>query len=449
MSNTFQDRDEFNRQSIAEKAISLIQSDIDISPMVIDGGWGTGKTEFCHKLINLMNGGETHHLIYVDAFKADHADEPLMTVLAEVIKVLPDDESKKSFITKAIPALRYGLKTIAKAGVSHLLRQDATDVVDNFDKEIQKAADKAIDSSVQSILKDHVKAEQNIKALQAALAEVAAQKPIVLFIDELDRCRPNFAVDMLEIIKHTFDVKGLSFVLITNTQQLKASINHCYGQTVNAQRYLDKFVKFTFTLPSEFLVNGNHKNDVSVAHYSQLIQKSSVLKTTTLDKDADFLFMSHVITVHQLSLREVETLIRYLEIYQTLSGNSALAENTIFGYKLLRLMGVALFCFDTALASSICKGRADAKELANFLGESSIATISEGPLYAEHPQVISTILGQECFYNSDMFKPKEGQHEAEWDELIRCYFRPGGFPPRKGQRSEIVIKAIDTLSFLG
>lgn len=45
MSNTFQDRDDFNRQSIAVKAISFIQSDIDISPMVIDGGWGTGKTE--------------------------------------------------------------------------------------------------------------------------------------------------------------------------------------------------------------------------------------------------------------------------------------------------------------------------------------------------------------------------------------------------------------------
>lgn len=70
-----------------------------------------------------MNGGKKHHLIYIDAFKADHADEPLITVLAEVIKVLPYDESKKSFITKAIPALRYGLKTIAKAGVSDLLKK--------------------------------------------------------------------------------------------------------------------------------------------------------------------------------------------------------------------------------------------------------------------------------------------------------------------------------------
>lgn len=116
----FEDRDEFKRKSIAAKVISVLQADIDISPMVIDGSWGTGKTEFCHKLINLMHVSDTHHLIYVDAFKADHADEPLMTVLAEVIKVLPDDDSKQSFMKKALPAVRYGLKTIAKAGVSHL-----------------------------------------------------------------------------------------------------------------------------------------------------------------------------------------------------------------------------------------------------------------------------------------------------------------------------------------
>jgi len=245
---TFNERDEFSRKQIAEKAIALLTAEIDISPMVIDGGWGTGKTEFCHKLINLMKESDTHHVIYIDAFKADHANEPLMAILAEVIKVLPSNEAKQGFIKKALPAVRFGLKTAAKAGVSHLLRQDAADVANDFDKEIQKTADKAIDATVESLLKDHVKAEQNLKALQEALRDIAKEKPIVLFVDELDRCRPDFAVDMLEIMKHTFDVEDVNFVLVTNTQQLKASINHCYGSSVDAQRYLDKFLKFSFKL---------------------------------------------------------------------------------------------------------------------------------------------------------------------------------------------------------
>lgn len=119
-SRTFEFRDEFQRKSIAEKAISLLTSDIDVSPMVIDGSWETGKTEFCHKLINLMKKeSDNHHIIYIDAFQADHADEPLLTVLAEVLKLIPDEEQRNSVIQKVIPAVRFGLKTILKAGVSH------------------------------------------------------------------------------------------------------------------------------------------------------------------------------------------------------------------------------------------------------------------------------------------------------------------------------------------
>ena len=51
---TFDTPDEFNRKPIAENIIRLLTLDIDLSPMVIDGGWGTGKTEFCQKLIRLM-----------------------------------------------------------------------------------------------------------------------------------------------------------------------------------------------------------------------------------------------------------------------------------------------------------------------------------------------------------------------------------------------------------
>jgi predicted KAP-like P-loop ATPase len=84
-------RDEFQREQIADKVISLLTSDIDISPMVIDGHWGTGKTEFCHKLINkLAVEHKDYRPIYIDAFKADHADSPLLTILAEVLNLLPE-----------------------------------------------------------------------------------------------------------------------------------------------------------------------------------------------------------------------------------------------------------------------------------------------------------------------------------------------------------------------
>lgn len=446
---TFTDRDEFKRETVAEKVALLLESSIDISPMVVDGGWGTGKTEFCHKLINLMKGKDSHHLIYVDAFQADHADEPLLTILAEILKVLPEGEQRESFVQKVLPTVRYGLKTLAKAGVAHVLKQDTETVLDGFDKEIQKVADKAIDSSVESLLKDHIKANESLEALQKMMADITEEKPIVVFIDELDRCRPDFAVNILEVIKHTFPVSGVQFVLVTNTNQLKASINHRYGDSVNAQQYLDKFLKFTFVLPNSFSNHsGLEKFLASVFHYQNLVNQSPLLESLNLAENAEFAFVRHVISEHHLSLREVETLVRCIEVYQQLSNGQALADDVVFGYRLLRLFGVMLFCFNKQIASSLTRSRADAKQLAEFFGEHQIVPIREGSLDAEHHQVVLTMIAQECLYSSDLFEPSDDHHDSEWQHLIEAYFRRAGSPPRKGERTKIVVEAIQTLNLM-
>ncbi len=442
---TFDERDEFQRRVIADKAITLLCSEIEISPIVIDGDWGTGKTEFCHKLMNLMKQADSHHLIYVDAFLADHSDEPLLTVLSEVLKIIPEGDERNGFIQKALPTIRYGLKTIAKAGVSHILRQDAADVIDNFDKEILKIADKAVDASVESMLKDHVKASESLKTLQSALKEIANKKPIVLFIDELDRCRPSFAVNLLEVIKHTFDVDGVQFVLVTNTQQLKASINHCYGDAVDSQRYLDKFLKFTFSLPNQFNFNVHEQTETSLSHYQNLVRQSSPLKETKLDQEAFLAFIGHLIKLRSISLREVETLVRHIEIYQVLTEGKGLAENVIFGYKLLRLFGVVLYCFKPDVALDISKDRANAKDLASFFGKESIATFNGDYPYPEHYETVLVMIGEECHKNNELFTPTE-ENRVQWNDLIRSYFNRGGFPPDKGQRSKIVVEVIRVLS---
>jgi len=313
-------RDEFRREQIADKVISLLTSDIDISPMVIDGHWGTGKTEFCHKLMGKFKAEhENYRLLYIDAFQADHADNPLLTILAEVLSLLPDGEQKQSLREKIIPVVRYGIKTTLKAGVSHLLRENADKIGEDLDQYLQEAADKAIDASVMAMLKDHEEAQRNLKALQSVLAEVAGNNPIVIFIDELDRCRPDYSVQMLEVIKHTFHVENVKFVLITNTAQLRAAIHHSYGPDVDAQRYLDKFLKFSFYLPNFIPSNSSEKTLASVEHFNSLVRMSPVLRDTKLNdfNNGVYGFTTSLISHNQLSLRETETFIRYLEIFHT------------------------------------------------------------------------------------------------------------------------------------
>jgi hypothetical protein len=441
---TFNDRDEFQRKQIAEKAVKILSSDIDISPMVIDGGWGTGKTEFCHKLISLMEEDDTHHLIYVDAFQADHADEPLLTILAEVIKLLPDDEAKQSFIQKVLPTARYGLKTLGKAAMAHLLRQDVTDVVDDFDKEIQKTTDKAIDASVEALLKDHIKADESLKSLQETLKDIADKKPIILFIDELDRCRPDFAVHMLEIIKHTFNVEGVKFVLITNTQQLKAAINHCYGSSIDSQRYLDKFLKLTINLPS-FVNQEYSKQKISLAHYINLINKSTTLSDQDLTQKGTTTFLEHFFSVKKLTLREIETFVRHLEIAQALN-YEFFHKNQVYGYKLFNLLGVLLHCFEPEISKSLSDEHFDATALIQSFNETS-KSLNDIQGHLKPHQVILALVCSDSPQNRVIYYPKQESDIQMFERNIEGYFSRGWGRPDTGESYKIVANAINLINF--
>ncbi len=386
---TFEFRDEYNRKPIAEKLIRLLESDVDISPLVIDGGWGTGKSEFCHKLINLLESNEDTNLrsVYIDAFKADHADEPLMTLLAAVLKLLPEAE-QKTLTEKALPAIRFGTKTVLKSAVSWVLKQEATDIADDFEDVLQDASDDAINHSIESILADHVKADESIEALKDALIELTKEKPIVIFVDELDRCRPNFAISMLESIKHIFDVEGVQFVLIVNNDQLKASVNHCYGVAVNAQKYLDKFIGYKFQISNVKTVGAYKPAHVSQEHFYTLVTDSKVLANSVLkaQNTGVYRIVDKLISMNRLSLREVETFVKHLEIYQTLTNNKGLSDNS-FGYSLLKIIGVFSHCFKQEVFSY---RSVNISELLKLMDQKKVLEIE--PAHAEPLEIISALL---------------------------------------------------------
>lgn len=72
---------------------------------------------------------------------------------------------------------------------------------------------------------------------------------LVIFIDELDRCKPSYAVQLLERIKHYFDDEHITFVFSVNTDQLQHTIKRHYGEGFDASRYLNRFFDWTMSLP--------------------------------------------------------------------------------------------------------------------------------------------------------------------------------------------------------
>ena len=405
LEKTFATHDEFNRKPIAENIIKLLTSPVDLSPMVIDGGWGTGKTEFCQKLIRLIQ--QQHHdyqPVYIDAFRSDHSGEPLLALLAEIIKACtPEDtgeqpsEQRKNITRKVAKAAGFVMKTVTKAAVGHVLKQNTDDLAEGLQKIMNDGQDAdslaetvtdaaatiashTIDATVEALLREQIEAEKNLETLKACLKELAADKPIILFIDELDRCRPDYAVDMLEVIKHVFDVENVKVVLVTNTKQLRAAINHRYGVEVDAQKYLDKFLKYSFALPeviggTNYLVRKYYL--VTIIYFHKLIRSSPMFNQfkDSIYNEYNIYFISDMMERNNISLRETERFVHHLEIYLTLRGE--LKKERRIEYNLLIILGVYIFCFYPSLINDIYKERMDAKDIAQLFNIQSWPSMPE------------------------------------------------------------------------
>ena len=450
LEKTFATHDEFNRKPIAENIIRLLTSDIDLSPMVIDGGWGTGKTEFCQKLIRLMQQQHPDYQpIYIDAFRSDHSGEPLLALLAEIIKsCTPEDtdgqQSERKRLTREISKLvKFGIKTGANALSHYFLKQSVDDLAEEFqqitsdEQEAKNVAetvtdvaakitDYTIDATVEALLKEQIEAEKNLETLKACLTELAEDKPIILFIDELDRCRPDYAVDMLEVIKHVFDIENVKVVLVTNTKQLRAAINHRYGVEVDAQKYLDKFLKYSFALPEKVVAQTEQDRVwVSIHHFKQLI-KGRDIGGVLFSGYRVMECINEMIKRNNLSLRETERLVRFLEIYHSLShGFGARNELPTLW---LRVVGVFIFCFYPSLMDDINKNRTDAGEFAQLFNLQSWPDMPNDPYDVKEVDVIAVMLILNSKIEDPRFMLQEYSEQNSywyWQARIEERFRKG------------------------
>ena len=471
LEKTFGTHDEFNRKPIAENIIRLLTSPIDLSPMVIDGSWGTGKTEFCQKLIRLMEQQQLNYQpVYIDAFRSDHSGEPLLALLAEIIKVCTPEnvdgrpsEQRTNLTRKIAKVAGFGIKTTFKAAMGHVLKQNTDDLAEelqqimNDDQEARSIAETVtdtantianhtIDVAVEALLKEQIEAEKNLETLKSCLKGLAANKPIILFIDELDRCRPDYAVDMLEVIKHVFDIENVKVVLVTNTKQLRAAINHRYGLEVDAQKYLDKFLKYSFALPEKVVAQFEEKQDlVSVEYFKQLIRDGNL--KGLIGQEITINLISDLIERNDLSLRETERLVRFLEIYHSLS--QKLSGDIRWEYAVLRVTGVFIFCFYPELMDGFNKHRVDTKDLARLFNLQSLPSVPLNSSNINFTDVIAVMLITFNDIKDTSFTFITPQHQEYWDKHINETFlkNPYIFPTGMNGVLSILKETFQVLSF--
>lgn len=295
------------RQFLVELRASiegLVQTPTEFLPaprvIGVDGEWGSGKSWVAAELMKSL--ADDGPVVFVDLFRFDHHDDPFAVIASAIFeKLKPNAEARKKFLAAAGAVLKTaapiavkaaGKKAVEKLGLSD---EDVTKVADAATEGAGELSAKAVEKIFSDYAKTQEIQEKFVKQFSEATEKING--PFVVILDELDRCRPSFALETLERVKHLFGAEKVVFVLFWNLRSIHESIRHTYGGGTDAEKYLSKFVALDIRLAPdktrrrgaefEAFVRAVGKNFVNnAADYSYLdalIQAAAVLQPSLRD----------------------------------------------------------------------------------------------------------------------------------------------------------------------
>jgi hypothetical protein len=246
--------DPFERRKEGEVLAKLIAASAD-EPLVISlqSPWGSGKTVFLKRVAAHVHATYRMPAVVIDAWKSDDCDDALATIVAELTALLAKRAKKTPSIAgradRAVSQLAlHGSRVvlpavslyadIATPGAGEALRLAGNYFTHLLDAERIK---KDATADFRSALKEAQLIITNTRKGSRPL-------PMLLIIDELDRCRPDHAIRLLERIKHYFDVPGITFLIATDHGNLPSAVKTVYGNHVDGELYLRKFFDYEFHL---------------------------------------------------------------------------------------------------------------------------------------------------------------------------------------------------------
>lgn len=296
--------DTTGRNSNLYNLLRLLNFQQDSLSIAINGSWGTGKTFFIKQC----------QLMLDNAFSCED-DE----ILQAIEKLCPGEESlanirKTHFRTAYYDAWEHDSEEDPIASLIRCLA--TTDWSTNVKESLIKAADigsSILQATTNIDLKGLVKTlkdnssdlitpdnlEQIKKRFNATLAELAPdQGKLTIFVDELDRCKPTYAVKLLERIKHYFNNPNVTFIFAVDLSQLQYTINQYYGLQFNGYQYLDRFFDLVISLSAPDIDKyfDNTKNILeAVQHFEKSDPKNSYY----------YLFCKELINHFSFSIRQI------------------------------------------------------------------------------------------------------------------------------------------------
>ncbi len=263
------------REELANNITNLLSQANEGLVISINAPWGNGKTTFLRMLEKNLEKN-SFKTIFFDAFENDYIEDPFISITGEIIaKFDPSkiEDFKKMAInvgsTLVSSTAAVGLK-IASLGTLSTGELNETCKLKTGISTLDMK--KAVEQDIAQKLDSYKEEQANITELKKKLSNLATQdndKPLVFIIDELDRCKPNYAVDLIEKIKHLFSAENVVFILGMHKDQLCESIRYIYGEKIEAGTYLQKFISLEINLPRKTIGSNSEINTEDLAKYTK------------------------------------------------------------------------------------------------------------------------------------------------------------------------------------
>ena len=291
--------------------------------LAVDAAWGTGKTTFL-RIWSQHLRNEGFPVVEFNAWETDFSGDPFVALSTELTKELQEHTNDQ--IATQATELKKAAKEVILRAVPGAIRLATGGILD-IDPllALREEAGQSSTSYAEDRLSEYLQAQKSVEEFRhilqkmaETLSESSDNRPLVVVIDELDRCRPSYAAELLEMAKHLFTVDHIVFVLAVNRSELAHSIRALYGSRFDADGYLRRFFDVDFRLPDpkrdEFIDTLLHSTQIN-DYFSE--------KTTgqTAKKKVEYSLLRDFFSAPDLSLRRIAQSIHRLGLVFASLGN--------------------------------------------------------------------------------------------------------------------------------
>jgi hypothetical protein len=221
--------------------------------IALSAKFGSGKTSF----LNMWSNSLIHNpkkekllIVYLNAWESDYFGDPLFAI----ISALSNSLNKKGKSTENLLAAAKDFGWFATAIGGQIVKK-ATGidpvVAGKFAKDKKGEKGEQI-NALPNTFSTYEGRKNAMDRLKSAIQEciVTNTSEVLFLVDELDRCRPDYAISYLETIKHIFNIKGAVFLLAADRKQLENSARSAFGLDLDFEEYYRKFIHREVSLPA-------------------------------------------------------------------------------------------------------------------------------------------------------------------------------------------------------